>query len=105
MNITKEKAIAELKAIEQRISDGYITYLSCGGSGDPNIELSLDALGYAIEYMEAPQVDNEEIMDAICAISDMKAQYSIFEPKEADKYHACSLAIQALRTMLHNPSN
>lgn len=44
--------------------------------------------------------NSDEIWSAIHELSDIRAQYSLFDEKEKQKYHACSLAIKALREMI-----
>lgn len=39
----------------------------------------------------------KEILDAIHALSDIRAGYNLFDPDEAEKYEACSMGILALR--------
>ena len=41
--------------------------------------------------------NKEEVWDAIHELSDIRAGYNLFDDKEWLKYHACSLAIKALR--------
>ena len=41
--------------------------------------------------------NKEEVWNAIHELSDIRAGYNLFDDKELDKYHACSLAIKALR--------
>ena len=48
--------------------------------------------------------DRKEVWDAICELSDIRAGYSLFDDKEAGKYHACSLAIKALREVIDEPN-
>ena len=45
-------------------------------------------------------MDTKEIWDAIHDLSDIRAQYSVFSKEECPKYHACSLAIKALRKLV-----
>mgnify|MGYP003299088765 CR=1 FL=1 len=45
-------------------------------------------------------LDKEEVWDAIHELSDIRAQYSVFDSEERVKYHACSLAIKALRGVI-----
>ena len=42
----------------------------------------------------------KEVWDAIHELSDIRAGYNIFDEKDMPKYEACSLGIQALRSML-----
>lgn len=42
-------------------------------------------------------LDKSEVWDAIHLLSDIRAQYDVFDKAEHEKYHACSLAIQALK--------
>ena len=44
--------------------------------------------------------DKEEVWDAIWILSDLRAQYNVFDKKGREKYHACSLAIKALREVI-----
>jgi hypothetical protein len=44
--------------------------------------------------------DKEEVWDAIWTLSNLRAQYSVFDKKGREKYHACSLAIKALREVI-----
>lgn len=44
--------------------------------------------------------DKEEVWDAIYELSDIRAGYSVFDKEEQKKYHACSLAIKALRELI-----
>ena len=48
-------AIAELSALLKHHSDGYYLYLSNGGKNDPNVELELDALDFAIRCLQDPE--------------------------------------------------
>ena len=48
----KETAIGELAALLKHQSDGYYLHLVHGGKNDPDIEKSLDALDFAIKYMQ-----------------------------------------------------
>ena len=47
--------------------------------------------------------DKEEVWKAIHELSDIRAGYNLFDDKEIDKYHACSLAIIALREVIGEP--
>jgi hypothetical protein len=47
--------------------------------------------------------DRDEVWDAIHEISDIRGQYNLFNKKECSKYHACCLAIQALREVIGEP--
>lgn len=47
-----------------------------------------------------PNWNRDEIWNAIHNLSDIRAQYNLFDEKEKQKYHACSLAIKALRKMI-----
>lgn len=47
--------------------------------------------------------DKEEVWEAIHELSDIRARYNLFNPKQRPKYHACSLAIQALREVINEP--
>ena len=42
----------------------------------------------------------EEVWNAIHELSDIRAGYNLFDDKEIGKYHACSLAIKALREVI-----
>lgn len=42
----------------------------------------------------------KEIWHAIHELSDIRAGYNIFNEKDVSKYEACSLGIQALKSML-----
>jgi hypothetical protein len=44
--------------------------------------------------------DKEEVWEAIHELSDMRAGFSVFDKEESVKYHACSLAIKALRELI-----
>jgi hypothetical protein len=41
-----------------------------------------------------------EVCDAIHELSDIRAEYNLFDDEELPKYHACSLAIKALREVV-----
>ena len=43
------------------------------------------------------QWDEEEVWDAISVISSIRAKCSVFKREQRSKYHACSMAIRALR--------
>lgn len=47
--------------------------------------------------------DREEVWEAIHELSDIRARYNLFNPKQKPKYHACSLAIKALREVINEP--
>lgn len=47
--------------------------------------------------------DREEVWQAIHELSDIRAGYSLFDEEESEKYHACSLAIKALREVIDEP--
>ena len=47
--------------------------------------------------------DKEEVWDAIHELSDIRAKYNLFDAEERPKYHACSLAIKALREVINEP--
>lgn len=47
--------------------------------------------------------DREEVWEAIHELSDIRARYNLFNPKQRPKYHACSLAIKALREVINEP--
>lgn len=42
----------------------------------------------------------KEIWDAIHTLSDIRAGFDCFDPRDADKYDACSLGIQALKKIV-----
>ena len=42
----------------------------------------------------------EEVWNAIHELSDIRAGYNLFDDEEVGKYHACSLAIKALREVI-----
>lgn len=44
--------------------------------------------------------NKDEVWAAISEISDIRGIYSLFNIKERNKYHACCLAIQALREVI-----
>ena len=44
--------------------------------------------------------DEAEVWDAIWTLSDLRAQYSVFDKKGREKYHSLSLAIKALRAVI-----
>ena len=44
-----------------------------------------------------------EVWDAIHELSDIRAGYNLFDDEELPKYHACSLAIKALREVVGEP--
>lgn len=48
----KETAIGELAALLKHQSDGYYLHLVHGGKNDPTVEKELEALDFAIKYME-----------------------------------------------------
>nr|DAG49281.1 MAG TPA: hypothetical protein [Caudoviricetes sp.] len=39
----------------------------------------------------------KEIWDAICTLSDIRAECNLFDPNDVKKYEACSMGILALR--------
>jgi hypothetical protein len=47
--------------------------------------------------------NREEVWDAIHELSDIRAKYNLFDEKQRPKYHACSLAIKALREVIGEP--
>lgn len=47
--------------------------------------------------------DKEEVWAAIHELSDIRATYNLFNAKQRPKYHACSLAIEALREVINEP--
>lgn len=47
--------------------------------------------------------DREEVWDAIHEISDIRARCNLFDGEDWHKYHACSLAIKALREVIGEP--
>lgn len=49
------------------------------------------------------QYDRNEVWEAVQEISDIRGRYNLFSPKERPKYHACSLAIRALRDVIGEP--
>lgn len=44
--------------------------------------------------------NKEEVWDAIHKISEVRAGYSVFAQQERSVYHACSLAIKALKEVI-----
>ncbi len=48
-------------------------------------------------------LDRDEVWDAIRELSDIRAKYNLFNPKESPKYHACALGIWALREVIGEP--
>ena len=48
----KETAICELASLLKYKSDGYYLRLVHGGKNDPAVEKELEALNFAIKYME-----------------------------------------------------
>ena len=48
----KETAIGELSALLKYKSDGYYLRLIHGGKNDPTVEKELEALYFAIKYMQ-----------------------------------------------------
>ena len=46
----------------------------------------------------------EEVWNAIHELSDIRAGYNLFDDEEVGKYHACSLAIKALREVIGEPT-
>ena len=52
MKITREQAIAELRATIKHISDGYYCHLAHGGKADSQVETELDALQFAVNELE-----------------------------------------------------
>lgn len=47
--------------------------------------------------------DREEVWKAIHELSDIRGGYNLFSKKQRPKYHACSLAIRALREVIGEP--
>ena len=47
--------------------------------------------------------NRDEVWEAIHELSDIRAGYNLFSSKERTKYHACSLAIRALREVIGEP--
>jgi hypothetical protein len=47
--------------------------------------------------------NREEAWEAIRELSDIRAKYNLFDKKQRPKYHACSLAIKALREVIGEP--
>lgn len=66
---------------------------------NPNLYTNFESLLNVLQtmYGEARSFDKKEAWDAIHELSDMRAGYSLFNKEEREKYHACSLAIKALR--------
>ena len=54
MKITREEAVAELRAMIKHISDGYYCHLAHGGKADVQLEKELDALQYAVDELSHP---------------------------------------------------
>lgn len=52
------------------------------------------------EYFGMETWDKEEVWDAIHKLSEVRAGFSAFERQERSVYHACSLAIKALREVI-----
>lgn len=46
-----------------------------------------------------------EIWNLIHQLSDIRARYSLFDESEKQKYHACSIAIDALREIVDSKEN
>ena len=44
--------------------------------------------------------DKEEVWEAIHKLSDVRAGFSVFAKEERSVYHACSLAIKALKEVI-----
>lgn len=44
--------------------------------------------------------NTEEVWNAIHELSDIRAGFDLFDDKDISKYHACSLAIKALREIV-----
>lgn len=44
--------------------------------------------------------NKEEVQKAIHELSDIRAKYNLFDDEEFLKYHACCLAIKALREII-----
>lgn len=47
--------------------------------------------------------DKKEVWEAIHELSDIRAKYNLSDKKQRAKYHACSLAIMALRKVIREP--
>lgn len=47
--------------------------------------------------------DREEVWNAIHELSDIRGRYNLFSKKQRPKYHACCLAIRALRQVIGEP--
>lgn len=63
-------------------------------------ELILDSNDDSEESNEkVSDICYDEIFDVIHELSDIRAQYNLFDREGKRKYHACSLAIRALRSM------
>lgn len=60
--ITKEQAIAELRAMIKHISDGYSYRLAHGWKGDNQVETEFDALQFAVNELEK-QIPQKPIED------------------------------------------
>lgn len=52
--ITREQAVAELRAMIKHISDGYYCHLTHGGKADSQVETELDALQFAVDELAHP---------------------------------------------------
>lgn len=50
------------------------------------------------------QWDEKEVWATISIISSIRAKYSLFKRKQRPKYHACSMAIRALREVIGHPA-
>lgn len=60
--ITKEQAIAELRAMIKHISDGYSCRLAHGWKADNQVETEFDALQFAVNELEK-QIPQKPIED------------------------------------------
>lgn len=52
------------------------------------------------DYEEEDYDPQGEVWDAIHELSDIRARFNLFDDEEWKKYHACSLAIKALRKVI-----
>ena len=57
-----------------------------------------------VEGVTIDSWDREEVWEAIREISDIKAQYDLFDPEQRPKHHVCNLAIKALREVIGDGS-
>lgn len=51
-------------------------------------------------YEGLRKLDEKEVWEAIRELSDIRAGYNLFDEKESGKYHACTVAIKALRAII-----